>query len=98
MLRPDSFDSDAEELSLDYQPNVLADFLVELAQCRAREQAVRHTLAGPHRDELRLSLNDRAAAQFGSEGQKRTLVIALKMAQAELLEDVHGRPPRALDR
>ncbi len=88
--------NDAEELRLDYQPNVLADFLVELAQCRAREQAVRYTLAGPHRDELRLSLNDRAAAQFGSEGQKRTLVIALKMAQAELLEEVHGRPPLLL--
>ena len=51
------------------------------------------TLVGPHRDELRLLLNDRSAAQFGSEGQKRTLAIALKMAQAEYLSGIHGAPP-----
>ncbi len=38
-------------------------------------------------------LGDRAAAQFGSEGQKRTLATALKMAQAEYLTAVHGSPP-----
>jgi DNA replication and repair protein RecF len=38
-------------------------------------------------------LNDRSAAQFGSEGQKRTLAIALKMAQAEYLTGIHGTPP-----
>ena len=32
-------------------------------------------------------------AQFGSEGQKRTLAIALKMAQAEFLAGIHGSPP-----
>jgi DNA replication and repair protein RecF len=40
-----------------------------------------------------MQLNDRAAAQFGSEGQKRTLAIALKMAQAEYLTGIHGSPP-----
>jgi DNA replication and repair protein RecF len=38
-------------------------------------------------------LDDRHAAQFGSEGQKRTLAIALKMAQAEYLSGIHGSPP-----
>ena len=51
------------------------------------------TLIGPHRDELGLSLNDRSAAQFGSEGQKRTLAIALKLARAEYLTGLHGAPP-----
>ena len=32
-------------------------------------------------------------SQFGSEGQKRTLAIALKMAQAEFLTGIHGSPP-----
>ena len=41
----------------------------------------------------RLLLNDRSAAQFGSEGQKRTLAIALKMAQAEYLTGIHGSAP-----
>ena len=38
-------------------------------------------------------LQDRSAAQFGSEGQKRTLAIALKMAQAEYLTALYGAPP-----
>ena len=51
------------------------------------------TVIGPHRDELLLLLNDRAAAQFASEGQKRTLAIALKLAQAEYVAELHGAPP-----
>lgn len=84
---------DAEELRLEYLPGVKRDFGVELAQSRARERAYRATLVGPHRDDVQLSLNDRSAAQFGSEGQKRTLAIALKMAQAEYLAGIHGSPP-----
>jgi DNA replication and repair protein RecF len=84
---------DAEELRLDYQPSVKADFAVELARVRDRERAYRATLVGPHRDDLALLLNERPAAQFGSEGQKRTLAVALKMAQAEYLTGLLGAPP-----
>ncbi|MEW6157392.1 MAG: DNA replication/repair protein RecF [Verrucomicrobiota bacterium] len=82
-----------ETLRLIYQPAVHSDFAVELAQSRGREQTLRSTVIGPHRDELQLLLNDRAAAQFGSEGQKRSIAIALKMAQAEYLNQLHGTPP-----
>jgi DNA replication and repair protein RecF len=82
-----------EELRLEYSPNVKGDFAVELAQAQTRERAYRSTLIGPHRDELEMLINDRSAAQFGSEGQKRTLAIALKIAQAEYLTDLHGMPP-----
>ena len=85
--------SDAEELRIEYQPSVKKDFAVELAQSRAREQTYRSMLVGPHRDDLQLLLNEKSAAQFGSEGQKRTLAIALKMAQAEYLAGIHGSPP-----
>jgi DNA replication and repair protein RecF len=85
--------NDAEELRLEYQPSVKSDFAVELAKNRARETAYRATLIGPHRDEVSLLLNDKLASQFGSEGQKRTLAIALKMAQAEYLTGIHGSSP-----
>jgi DNA replication and repair protein RecF len=85
--------NDAEELRIEYQPSVKKDFAVELAQSRPRERSYRFTLVGPHRDELQLLLNEKSAAQFGSEGQKRTLAIALKMAQAEYLTGIHGSPP-----
>ncbi len=85
--------NDAEELRLEYLPSVKQDFAVELSQARARERSYRSTLVGPHRDDLQLLLNDRSAAQFGSEGQKRSLVIALKMAQAEYLTGITGSAP-----
>jgi len=85
--------NDAEELRIEYQPGVKKDFVVELAQSRSRERSYHSTLVGPHRDDLQLLLNGKSAAQFGSEGQKRTLAIALKMAQAEFLAGLHGSPP-----
>lgn len=85
--------NDAEELRMEYQPSVKGDFMVDLTQMQARERTYRSTLVGPHRDEVQLLLNERPAAQFGSEGQKRKLAIALKMAQAEYLSGLHGAPP-----
>jgi DNA replication and repair protein RecF len=82
-----------EEVRMEYAPSIREDFVVELGKSRAREQRYRSTIVGPHRDELKLSLNGKPAAQFGSEGQKRTFSIALKMSQAEYLAEVHGTPP-----
>jgi len=83
----------AEPLDLEYQPSVKHDFAVELARNRARERAFRSTLIGPHRDELQLRLDGKSAAKFASEGQKRSIAIALKLTQAEYLTDIHGVPP-----
>jgi len=88
--------SQAEDLRLEYSPSIKGDFSVELAQSHSRERTYRSTVIGPHRDELNLLLNDRSAAPFGSEGQKRTLAIALKMAQAEYLSAREGVPPTLL--
>ncbi len=85
--------NDAEELRIEYQPSVKNDFAVELAQSRNRERTYRSTLVGPHRDDLQLLQNEQSAALYGSEGQKRTLAVALKMAQAEFLAGIHGSPP-----
>jgi DNA replication and repair protein RecF len=85
--------SAGEELALVYRPSVKQDFTVELAQSRRRERANRVTLVGPHRDDLDLLVDERPALQFASEGQKRTIAIALKMAQAEYVARVHGVAP-----
>jgi len=80
-------------LELEYLPSVKQDFAVELARNRARERVFRSTLIGPHRDELQLRLDGKSAAKFASEGQKRSIAIALKLTQAEYLTDIHGVPP-----
>jgi DNA replication and repair protein RecF len=83
----------AEELRLEYQSSVKGDFMVDLRKVESRERALRVTLLGPHRDELVLTLDGKSVAQFGSEGQKRSVAISLKIAQAEHLTNLHGSPP-----
>jgi DNA replication and repair protein RecF len=84
---------DAEELRAEYLRSSRQDLAIELAQSQKRERRYRTTLVGPHRDDLQLTLNGRSAAQFASEGQKRSVALALKMAQAEYLTGIHGSPP-----
>ena len=83
----------ADQLRLAYLPSVKEDFAVELSQSHARERVLRATLVGPHRDDLQLLMDERPAIHFASEGQKRSVAIALKIAQAEYLAQVHGTRP-----
>ncbi len=54
------------------------------------------TTVGPHRDELLLSIAGKAAADFASEGQQRTLATALQLAHSSLLQVETGRAPLLL--
>ena len=54
---------------------------------------MRQTVCGPHRDDLEISLNGLTASAFASEGQQRSIVLALKIAQARHLETLHEKPP-----
>jgi DNA replication and repair protein RecF len=83
-------------LDTSYQPGATQPFTEALAASRREEERLRQTVCGPHRDELRLALNSRPAASFASEGQQRTIALALKLAQARHLTSVHGRPPLLL--
>ena len=67
-----------------------------LESVRAEEQRMRTTQVGIHRDDLALTIHGRPAGAFASEGQQRTLCLSLKLAQAQVLEEVQGRPPLLL--
>ncbi|MEN9226616.1 MAG: DNA replication/repair protein RecF [Thermostichus sp. DRC_bins_24] len=75
---------------------VQALFLQEIRAKAAAELAVGSSLVGPHRDDVDMSINDTAARAYGSQGQQRTLVLALKLAELELIEQVIGEPPLLL--
>jgi len=51
------------------------------------------TLAGPHRDDLEFILNNRPLNHHGSQGEQRSFVLALKMAEIERLKRKWGSPP-----
>ncbi|NJM47805.1 MAG: DNA replication/repair protein RecF [Alkalinema sp. RU_4_3] len=97
----------SEHLNLTYAPkfdfvdtNAIEDirqaFLVRLQQKAIAEQQQGTSLVGPHRDEVVLTINQTPAREYGSQGQQRTLVLALKLAELELIEAVTGETPLLL--
>lgn len=54
------------------------------------------TLVGPHRDDLVFLLDGRDLATFSSRGQQRTAILAIKLAELDLLTELDGRPPLLL--
>ena len=73
------------------------DELAETLLARRNEEfKKRQTIAGPHRDDLSLLLNDMSAAKFASEGQQRTLALALKLAQTHLFLEMREQAPLIL--
>lgn len=59
-------------------------FKIELAQKLNNELARSQTLIGPHRDDLLFLLNGKDVRQFGSQGQQRSVVVAVKLTLLEL--------------
>jgi DNA replication and repair protein RecF len=51
------------------------------------------TLLGPHRDDLECLLNDKPLNHHGSQGEQRSFILALKMAEIEYLRKKWGNPP-----
>lgn len=76
----------AEPAALAYRPNAgeptAAALRAKWESGRARDLQFRTTLAGPHRDDFEFSVGGRAAREYASEGQQRSLVLALRLAQA----------------
>lgn len=60
-------------------------------QLREKEQGT--TLIGPHRDDLMFELNGKKAQFFGSQGQQRTIVLSLKLAEIDLMHQLSGEYP-----
>ncbi|MDX2230488.1 MAG: DNA replication/repair protein RecF [Leptolyngbyaceae cyanobacterium bins.349] len=95
-----------EALTVNYLPNVplaqdepeivQAAFLAKIKERAIAEQYQHTTLVGPHRDEVEFTINQSSARQYGSQGQQRTLVLALKLAELKLIEEVIGDPPLLL--
>jgi DNA replication and repair protein RecF len=56
-----------------------------------------YTLAGPHRDDLQIMMNDRLELRvYGSQGQQRTAALALKLAMVDLIKKRRGTAPLLL--
>mgnify|MGYP000740064167 CR=1 FL=1 len=75
------------------QPGTQAELLALWREDRGRDRERGFTQRGPHVDDLKLSLHDRPAKAYASQGQQRAMVLAMKIAEIETLEADHGRSP-----
>jgi len=89
-----------ETLGIRYDPNVsmergsLEDAMGEALFAGVADDIRRgFTGTGPHRDDIAITLSDRAVRVFGSQGQQRTAALSLKLSELELLREDRGEPP-----
>lgn len=90
-----------ERLTVAYQPSLteydpvyLIDQLEQaLSDSVERDLRYGSTTIGPHRDDVLLALEDADVRVYGSQGQQRTAVLSLKLAQLEILREERGEAP-----
>ena len=89
-----------------YEPNVAfevpaadavaAAIETRLREVRESEHARKTSVAGPHRDDVGLSLDGVPLAAYGSQGQQRTAVLALKVAEYSVMRERSNEAPLLL--
>lgn len=78
---------EAAAVHFTYRPGGGSDLAAALSESRLTEREAGQTLVGPHRDDIEITLNSLPTADFASEGQQRTLALALRLGVAELLRE-----------
>lgn len=87
-----------DALELKYESPFLSDNLKDeilqaLGANRLRDREVGYTTLGPHRDDLAINVSGKDIRTYGSQGQQRTAVLALKLAEFDVLKETLGESP-----
>ena len=83
-----------EQLELIYEPHVTeAEFAEKLQAARSRDEKLKSTTVGPHRDDICFEANGMDIRKYGSQGQQRTAALSLKLAEIELVRKRIGQSP-----
>jgi DNA replication and repair protein RecF len=82
-----------EEL-LDMEKERIVELLTRAHEVVRDEECARaQTLIGPHKDEILFSIEGYNARSYGSQGQQRSIALALKMAQLAVIQEISGNQP-----
>lgn len=86
--------SGSEQVDLDYRSELSEDGMRQwLRRNLERDRAAAHTTAGIHRDDLLFTIEGHPLKRFGSQGQQKTYLIALKLAHFDLIARRSGMKP-----
>lgn len=102
--RHNTLSAGKENLLIKYAPSVEYDFnenkdeiesffLKLLARNRRKEILKGISLFGPHRDDINIILNGENTKVFGSQGQQRTVILSMKLAEIDLMKEESGDYP-----
>ncbi|WP_347841100.1 DNA replication/repair protein RecF [uncultured Draconibacterium sp.] len=70
-----------------------ADFKTMLKAALPKDRIVQHTTVGIHKDDLQLKIGEYLIKKLGSQGQKKTYLVALKLAQFDFIKEISGQKP-----
>ncbi len=88
---------DKEVVSLGYRSDLAEEPLnTLLKRAFEKDRMLQHTSVGIHRDDLEMNLGSYSIRKTGSQGQQKTYLLALKLAQFELFKQRTGMPPLLL--
>jgi len=93
-----------EKLTFEYKTNIMGEnekeinncFREKLAEVCYQEQKRGISLIGPHRDDFEIKINGKDVRKYGSRGQHKTVLIALALAQFQILKEKLGETPLML--
>lgn len=91
-----------ESLKITYEPSIpIAGenenqkdlFFNELEMSRDNDIRIHHTTKGPHKDDIKLTIDNVDIRHYGSQGQQRTAALALKLAEVRIIKEETGESP-----
>ncbi|QIJ88037.1 DNA recombination and repair protein RecF [Mesoflavibacter sp. HG96] len=83
-----------ENINLTYNSNLFEDDLISLLKHNInKDKALQYTSVGVHKDDLIFTIDDHPIKKFGSQGQQKSFLIALKLAQFDCLKSQSGTNP-----
>ena len=91
--------SGKEKIDVSYDPNIEdIFFLDELVKNKEKDMRFCQTSVGPHRDDIKITVDGIDIRRFGSQGQQRTCALSLKLSEIKLVENtINDKPILLLD-
>ncbi len=87
----------AEQVEIQYRSDLEDDnFSTLLEQHTDKDRRTSYTNLGAHKDDLKFRIDGHPLKKFGSQGQQKTFLIALKLAQFDLIREITGKIPLLL--
>ena len=83
-----------ENINLIYNPSVTIDkYEEEMKKSQSKDIRYKQTTIGPHRDDIIFNVNNIDIRKYGSQGQQRTAILSLKLAEIELIKKTINDSP-----